>query len=854
MTRSLESLEWSLILGRLPTEATHTPQSSLVDLIIHGHYHKALQSQAAVEVFGSNVDIGSDDIRCITESFDATPFILSRLKTYLADTEGGQFERQFEVLCVGVACLYAFLQSGWTGPRLNMEPVDILPEAVHKYSEDLRKKALENLVEDGEEVYSLTPRPLFLVYAKVILVDGASLLSDLKSTSWWRARTLFTQQKLLENPAATLCDDILASLEQVAADIPSEDDTNGRELRTRYNLELGLVHHWYKQDSKSVPYLEAAQAASRFKWTLTGALGKRTKFQEFDVSQLVVMAESAQDVEETNDKEHGTQCQPKTLALNDDTLLETIEFTQDASQEGQSAATQGNLKVIDQCILLAFCLNVKNTNPAHGLTTEEMLPYVRRVLENANNWMVHTMGLLLRSRLESNKSRTVERAALQLQALVDQFPLEESSVSDRMLHIFSIMLPAKWEMERELAERFVSLGVTRTALEIFERLELWEDVISCYQMLEQDKKAEALVQERLKITPRSPKLHCILGDLKQDPSYYEMAWKLSDGRYARAMRSLGAYYFKRSEWVKSIECYHRALAINSLFENSWFVMGCAAMRAEDWDQAVRAFSRVTSLDHENGEAWTNLASVYVRQKKKREAWRALREAIKQHFDNSKIWENYLYTSIDLGEFQEAIHAMERVLDTRWDKAGEKENVVDVEVLDILVNAVVNDIADAKGQPASRLSSKLNRLLNSITSKVATNPAVFSCVAKFAASRGLYRRALDYRLKAYRCLLHHPQMADDEYVFKMTVAKALELVDAYVTDGPRMEAVRMGATEDDPGKGEEARQEEMVCKDWAYQARMVLRTLIGRTKSTFEDHPQHDELKGKLQEITELARA
>ena len=61
--------------------------------------------------------------------------------------------------------------------------------------------------------------------------------------------------------------------------------------------------------------------------------------------------------------------------------------------------------------------------------------------------MIYTMALLLRSRLESNRSRTVERSVLQLQALVDQFPLEESPVSERLLYFFCIDIPAKWEME-----------------------------------------------------------------------------------------------------------------------------------------------------------------------------------------------------------------------------------------------------------------------------------------------------------------------------------------------------------------------------------------------------------------------
>lgn len=362
-------------------------------------------------------------------------------------------------------------------------------------------------------------------------------------------------------------------------------------------------------------------------------------------------------------------------------------------------------------------------------------------------------------------------------------------------------------------------------------------------MLEQPAKAESIVRERLQVTPNSPKLHCILGDLKGDPSLYEKAWKLSDGRYARAMRSLGAYYFKHAQWTKSIECYHRALSLNSLFENSWFVMGCAAMRCEDWEVAIKAFSRVTSLDHENGEAWTNLASVYVKLGKKREAWRALREAVKQYYDNSKIWENYLFVSVDLGEFGESILAMTRVLELRYDKAGEKNSVVDVEILSILVDAVTQDLPDATGQPGSKYTARLSTLLNSITEKISNDPDIFSVVGRFYRSRGQYRKALELRMKAYRCLLHHPNMNDDEVVFGKMVEKVLEVVEALVEDGAKMERVRMSG-------GEEG-EEEMVCKDWKYQARMVLKTVIGRTRDVFEGHPKWEGLRERLAEVGEM---
>jgi tetratricopeptide (TPR) repeat protein len=84
------------------------------------------------------------------------------------------------------------------------------------------------------------------------------------------------------------------------------------------------------------------------------------------------------------------------------------------------------------------------------------------------------------------------------------------------------------------------------------------------------------------------------------------------------------------------------LAINPLYMNTWFSLGCAYMRFDEWDKALRAFSRVVSLDPEvryycpswfcffvscfsilccssmwqQPEAWANMASIYIKQKKK----------------------------------------------------------------------------------------------------------------------------------------------------------------------------------------------------------------------------------------------
>ena len=78
------------------------------------------------------------------------------------------------------------------------------------------------------------------------------------------------------------------------------------------------------------------------------------------------------------------------------------------------------LHPLDQAVVLALCIDVSNSNPADGLTREEMEPYLNRLLEVAKNWMIHSTGLLERSWLEFEKRRTMDRAMLQIQALLDQ--------------------------------------------------------------------------------------------------------------------------------------------------------------------------------------------------------------------------------------------------------------------------------------------------------------------------------------------------------------------------------------------------------------------------------------------------
>ncbi|ORY01097.1 TPR-like protein [Basidiobolus meristosporus CBS 931.73] len=839
---SLAQQEWAILLGNeLPN--AQEPLDILVNHLIKGNFKDVLTSQGAQLFFGTNSPLEQlgENVHFL-ENGDLAAYITARadqyMKEQMEDSSLGA-KKQLELLCYGIACLNSFVQAGWTGPKLSIEAHEILPVDCRGKLPEFKQAALRALSSDSEDVYHLAPQPLYLWYAVTLLAKvGRNHFTNLSSAEWWAYRALFIQQKILDNGSATLHDEIYALLDAIENRLPTEGASLNAKLLARYRIEQGIVCHYYHHDRKAFDRFTQAQEITGLKWELTGALGKRTKFQTFDVSQLVLLAKSA---EEEN---HAPGNAPETLALNDDTLLESIELTNPEENQGK----QGNLRVIDQCILLSLCLNVKNSNPANGITNEQMVPYVTRVLENPNNWMVHTMGLLLRSRLESNKSRTVERSALQLQALVDQFSLEESSVTERLAYFYTIDLPSKWEMEKELAERFMSLGVIRSALEIFERLETWEEVIQCYALLEKVEKAEAIIRERLAIEPNSPKLHCILGDLRKEPSHWEQAWEISGGRYARAQRSLGSYYFQKNQFAKSMKAYQNALTINPLFENSWFICGCAAMQIEEWDVAIQAFTRCVSLDNENGEAWNNLASVYLRQQKKLEAYQALQQGLRLKFDSWKIWTNYMYVCVDIGSFSEAIRAFERVVDLRWEK--DRESCVDVEVLRIIISACTRDVSDFFNQPVSKLANRIEGLLmETITSRITQNPSIWNIVADFFFWKGDYVKCLDCHIKAYRAVLHQQSIEIDEKVFTSVAEAAIEMVDWYRNLGSKPVCVPVNAgdsTED--GVVPKKRIDEVVCKDWKYQAKMLLRSLIGRTRDMFEGTAAHDRLVEELKEL------
>ncbi|KAL4967615.1 tetratricopeptide repeat protein [Aspergillus stella-maris] len=644
----------------------------------------------AKTVFGHSDDQASLD--CISSgSISYTQYVTEKTKAVVATPlEGLTAEQQkSQLLHIGLAALFAFLQTNVTGPPLEFKSADVIvPQGLRSNPATLRAvrdKVIRELSVDGEAAYKLTPCVELFAVAKAVLVDADVLVENgplfARTT---RMRVNFLHQKMLSEVTGTLQDVLYSDLDMLSKSVLDEQ-ASGQD-KGKFLLERATVHVHHGFDGKARTDLEKAAEVRKFEFALTGRLGKRTKFQNRDISQLVILAKSAEDTSsaektETTEAQNGDAPAPKKLDLNDDTLLEAISFTKPEEKESQGKAVtvqqeselppalasldpgaQPMLDPVDSAILLSFAAAITNTRPEDGLTREETAPYATRVLDGgSSNWQIYTQGLLLRSRIEGYRSRTVERSVLQMQALVDQVLAdtatsdtqttetqqepstflprpekdESASASDRLKYIWLLSFSTRWDLESELANRWVNLGGLRTALDIYERLQMWAEVALCYAATDKEDKARVTVRRQLyeptgsdpdseneqfegpELSPLpadAPRLFCILGDIQSDPKMYDRAWEVSNCRYARAQRSLARHFLtlKPPALEPAAEAYKKSLHINRLNHGAWFALGCVQLELHRWDEAIESFTRTVQLEDTDAEAWSNLAAAMLR--------------------------------------------------------------------------------------------------------------------------------------------------------------------------------------------------------------------------------------------------
>lgn len=375
----------------------------------------------------------------------------------------------------GLAAFNAFLQANVTGPVLTRDQIGLAAPYLDTPEIDLGIRSLDV---DGVSVYPFIPYIDLFCLARHVIENVASEAEWAAaqaqagpqggvSLAWMRLRLHVWHYKLFIHPSLSsgsvftknmtmsevpsLVEKIQEGLARVEGDVLGEawevSDVASKhppEEKVQFLVEKANICIMLGQDVKAREALKLAAELNGFVYALSGALGKRTRFQDKSTSQLVVLAKSS--VEGPKDGGEGA---PQALRLNDDTLLEHVEFSKDGTDgkhgEQNITATESSLPVqlqdiradqqpqlstLDQIILLTEATLKDAFSPADTLTLEEILPFAVRVInDKSTNWQVYTQALLVRSRIEMHHSRTVERGVLQMQAVIDQILVDTAEDS-----------------------------------------------------------------------------------------------------------------------------------------------------------------------------------------------------------------------------------------------------------------------------------------------------------------------------------------------------------------------------------------------------------------------------------------
>lgn len=277
-------------------------------------------------------------------------------------------------------------------------------------------------------------------------------------------------------------------------------------VKARLEIELAQLYVLYRNVSKTTKHIAVACCIIGLKHELIGKLGRRTKYQTEDKAQLALNVTVTPTTENIQREPVNDFVLPTNLMLHDDIRLENVQYAEELIYNYEFSD-------IDQKLLLLIVQEMMNSKPQDDLFHEEIQPFFNMILAQKNTWTTRVATLLIRCKAEAKQNRTIERSLQQCDEILNAIKKDEPPSLNRIGGVFSCGLQPFWRTLAQYADLMLNTGLVKASLEIYLKLQLWEEVIVCYTILKMRHKAAEIIKQELEKN-ETVKLWCLLGKNK----------------------------------------------------------------------------------------------------------------------------------------------------------------------------------------------------------------------------------------------------------------------------------------------------------------------------------------------------
>lgn len=269
-------------------------------------------------------------------------------------------------------------------------------------------------------------------------------------------------------------------------------------------IEYALAILPFYEYSKSKRLILEAVSNFGLEISFTGKLGVRTKFQQFQVPQLVVEVQrTAPEGEAAAEVPSDAGDAPRIAKLDeieDNILYETpvltsvleakgapgegaqiddsgyysfveLEGVQKISAEEPSPGGPKPRGSVPQSIcILALIKHMVVSRPVDDMLREQVTAYIEKSLEQYSSWAILLNQLMIRSDLEFRQNKKLERAMVQYEAIMEDSNSKKGAPSDRLRFLHEVHYPAFLEVSSKFARNYMKMNAYMSASLVFEEV------------------------------------------------------------------------------------------------------------------------------------------------------------------------------------------------------------------------------------------------------------------------------------------------------------------------------------------------------------------------------------------------